>query len=216
MPAFTSQIGAQKFIMRMVARGYRHWTSGKVTSKDELDKLHHKYRDLFGCDLSPAKKAYRKKCGLANTHFVFAPLPIEEMEGGFIWFLLATDGEGEIRKHGRMKDGWDKNGRVTFGDYVLHLAPRHRLEGGGLRWSWYIVPTIQRELEYYIRQCLKSAPGELAAFFEAQTRRPMHHGVRHYLSRLIKRAHQSFSKMHPGRKWTARDPSTPLPIINSF
>lgn len=222
MPAFTTQIRAQSFVQRMVAKEYRWWSSGKVATKAELDALHKKYTDPlpvgcdFGCDLPPYKKAYRKKCGLANTHFVSAPLPSGELDGGYIWFLLATDGTGEIRKNSKLKDAWNPKQRLVFGDYVLHLAPRHRLQGGGLRWSWYIVPQIQKELERYISDCLKKQPNELGPFFDAQLKRPLHHGVRHYLSRLLRRAHQSFTKMHPGKPWPARSPSISLPFINGF
>jgi hypothetical protein len=98
----------------------------------------------------------------------------------------------------------------------LIKAPRHRDEGGGTRWSWYIKPQAQKELDYYVGQLLKQSPHELAAFFEAQCRRPMHHGIRHYLGRLLRRAHQNFTRMYPGRQWLGRDPKMPLPIISSY
>lgn len=221
MPDYSTQIRCQSAIQRFVAKGYRYYLMGKLTSKAELDALHDKYKEHFGTDLSPSKKHYKKKCGLPTAVWVSAPLPTGELEGGYIWFLLLTGlnwiKDGECYSPARVaKDAWDNNQRLVYGDYVLHLAPRHRLQGGGLRWSWYIIPKVQKELEHYISYCLKQAPNELGPFFEMQLRRTLHHGVRHYLSRLLRRAYQSFSKMHPGKKWPARDPNLPLPFINGF
>lgn len=216
MVAFKSQILLQSYIGRSVPRGYRWWATNKVKSKAELDALHAKYDEIFGVDFSPAKRAYRRKQGLANTIFLSAKLPSGELDGGYVYFLLATDGKGEIRKYKNLRDAWNDKQRLVFGDYVLHQTSRHRLEGGGLRWSWHVLPSIKKELEYYIGECLKKNPLELRAFFEAQLRRPLHHGVRHYMTRLLRRTHQSFSKMYPGKAWPARDPALALPFINGF
>lgn len=216
MVAFKSQMLLQSYIGRAVPKGYHWWVSNKVKSKAELDALHEKYAEHFGVDLSPAKRAYRRKLGLANTLFLTAKLPSGELDGGYIYFILATDGEGEIRKYKKLKDAWNNSQRLVFGDYVLHQTSRHRLEGGGLRWSWHVLPSVKDELELYIGECLKTQPGELRAFFEAQLKRPMHHGVRHYMTRLLRRAHHSFSKMYPGKPWPARDPSLKLPWISGF
>jgi hypothetical protein len=217
MADFSTQIRAQSAIQRFVAKGHRFYLSGKVISKSELDALHGKYKELFGTDLSPSKKHYRKKCGLPTASWVSAPLSKGEIDGGYIWFLLMTGINWEGHSPARVvKDAWNPQQRLVFGDYVLHLASRHRLQGGGLRWSWYIVPKVQKELEHYISYCLKQASGELGPFFDMQIKRPLHHGVRHYISRLLRRAHQSFCKIHPGKKWPARDPGLPLPFISGF
>ena len=216
MPIFKSQIDGQRFVGRMVPSGYHWWVGGVAISISELEKRHDKYREHYGCDLSPAKKSYRKKKGLANTHFIAAPLPRDVMDGGYIWFLLATDGLGPVRENSKLKDACTKPGRIIWGDYVLYDAPRHRLEGGGTRWSWYLKPTVQQELDHYIGVLLKQAPGELNGFLDAQVRRPLHHGVRHYLTRLIRRSHQNYTRMYPGKPWPARNPAIPLPILSSY
>jgi hypothetical protein len=216
MLLYDTQIEAQRSLLRIVPKGYGWWLSGREVCKADLDARHAKYAEHYGCDLSPAKKAYRKKCGLANTHFIAVALPPEELEGGYLWFLIASDGLGEIRDNTKLKDCRTREGRITWGDYVLYEAPRTREEGGGTRWSWYIKPQVQKELDYYMGQLLKQAPHELPAFFEAQCRRPMHHGIRHYLARLLKRAHQNFGRMYPNRPWVGRDPAKPLPIIASY
>jgi len=216
MRLFKSQIEAQRFLLQMVPKGYHWWIEGRANSKADLENRHQKYAEIYGVDLPPAKRAYQKKKGLAQAHFVAAPLPLEVLDGGYTWFLLATDGLGSIRENSKLKNALTNAGRVVWDDYVMYEAPRHRLEGGGMRWSWYLHPQTQKELDYYVGQLLKTAPHELKAFFESQCRRPMHHGIRHYLSRLLKKAHQNFCRMYPGKPWPARDPLKSLPILNSF
>jgi hypothetical protein len=220
MPNFSSQIRAQSFIQRMVAKGeYQYWMSGIVNSKAELDAKHKIFAEAFGTDLSPSAKLYRrKKKGLANTTWVSAPLPVFENEGGYIYFLLATDGIGEIRKNSKLQDAWSQSQRLTWGDYVLFPAARHRLQGGGVRWSWYIKKEKQRVLEFYCHRCvLDKNSFELRSFFEDDLlRRPLHHGVRDFVKRLLKHSHHDWMKLWPGFKWPARDPNLPLPFINGF
>lgn len=216
MIKFEKQSECQRFLLRIVPKDYWWWVSGKVKSLAELEHLHAQFAEFYGCDLSPAKKSYRKLKGLANSNFIAAPLPREICEDGYIWFLIATDGKGPIREHSKLRDARKKSGRIIWDDYIMFEAPRHRLEGGGTRWSWYLLPQVQKELDYHVGQMLKTNPDSLKWFFEAQFRRPMHHGVRHYLARLIKRAYQNFVRMHPGKSWTARDPAIPLPIFSKF
>ena len=213
---FSSQMEAQRFLLRMVPKGYHWWLSGIENDKTALVNRNQKYAEFYGCDLAPAQKSYRKKKGLANTLFFSAALPPDQLDGGYIWFLIATDGLGQIRENSKLKDARTNPGRVVWGDYVMYEAPRHRLEGGGTRWSWYLKPDIQKQLDFYVGKLLKESPDQLKAFFEMQCKRPMHHGVRHFLNRIIKRAHQNFCKMYPGKKWIARDPTYPLPLITEF
>lgn len=213
---FKSQMATQKFLLLMVAKGYHWWTSSIEKDKASLENRREKFAEFYGCDLTPAKKSYRKKKGLANSHFISVPLPNEVHEGGYMWFLIATDGIGPIRENTKLKDANTNPGRIVWGDYVMYAAPRHALEGGGVRWTWYLQPQIQKELDHYVGVLLKTSPADLKAFFEMQCRRPMHHGIRHYLTRLLRRAHHNFTKMYPGKIWTARDPELPLPIIASF
>lgn len=213
---FNSQMEAQRFLLRMVPKGYHWWLSGIEADRTALDNRHQKYAEFYGCDLAPARKAYRKKKGLANTHFFSVALPLDQLDGGYIWFLIATDGLGPIRENSKLKDARANAGRLVWNDYVMYEAPRHRLEGGGTRWSWYIQPDVQKQLDYYVGKLLKESPDQLKGFFEMQIKRPLHHGIRHFISRLIKRAHHNFSRMYPDKKWVARDPAHPLPIITEF
>lgn len=217
MKLFTTQIQAQQLIARLVATGYCWWLSGIAVNKAELETRHRQYQEHYGCDLAPHAKSYRKKKGLANTQFIACPLPIEVGEGAYRWLLLATDGIGPIRENAKLKDGRVSGQRVQWGDdYVLSLGTRHHKVGGGVHWSWYLQPELQKQLDHYVGQLLDEAPGQLKAFFEGQLHRPMHHGVRNYLTRLLKRAHQNFTRKYPGRPWPARDPNLPLPIITGY
>jgi hypothetical protein len=217
MRLFDKQIDAQRFLLQMVPKGYFWWCSGIENNLAALEKRNVRFHEFYGCEFAPSKKSYRKKHGLANTLFFAVKLPPEIQEGGYLWYLLATDGNGTIRENSKLKDSRVNTGRITWGkDYVLYCAPRERREGGGTRWSWYLQPSVQKELDYYVGKLLKSAPFELKGFFESQVRRPMHHGVRHFLSRLLRRAHHNFTRMYPTQKWIARDPSLPLPIITGY
>jgi hypothetical protein len=219
MPAFDSQFKAQRFVLMMVAKGYQYYLSGVATAKEELDNRHRQYREFYHCDLSPAEKIRRKKKGLANTHFVTCPLPPDELDGGYLWILLATDGVGEVRENKKLRDGWDKGQRMTWGDYVMVQTTREKNakgQGGGERWSFYLKPDVKRLLDKTANYYVKNEPTQLRGFFEAQVRRPMHFGIRNALTRMIKRTHQHFTMAYPGRPWPARDPGKPLPIIDGF
>lgn len=216
MNLFEKQSEAQRFLLRMIPKGFRWWTSGIVKDKAKLEQLAEKYDEHYGTELKPWQRAYRKKKGLANAHFIAAPLPISELEGGYIWFLIASDGAGPIRENSKLKDAWTNPGRIVWNDYVLYESQRHRLEGGGTRWSWHIKPEVQKQLDYYVGQLLKTAPHELPTFLSMQVRRPMHHGIRVWLTRLIKRAHQNFTRMHPGKEWRGPDPVKPLPSFGQY
>lgn len=213
----TSQIAAQQYLLRMIPRGYWHWIGGTCSSLDELKMRAEKYAEFYGTDLSPSKRAYRKSKGLASALMVACKLPNEVLEGGYQWFLIATDGDGAIRDNKKMKDARVNAGRIKWGeDYVLYEATRPREHGGGTHWSWFMQPGKQKELDFYTGKLLKEAPHELPAFFTMQLRRPMHSGIRSYLSRLLRRAHQNYSRMYPSHEWTGRDPERPLPILNGY
>lgn len=216
MNLFKKQSDAQRFLLRMVPKGFHWWVGGVVKDRAKLDQLAEKFSEHYGTDLKPWERAYRKKKGLANTHLVAAPLPADELEGGYIWFLIATDGVGPIRENSKLKDAWTNSGRITWNDYVLYESQRHRLEGGGTRWSWHIKPEVQKQLDCYVGQLLKTAPHELPGFLAMQARRPMHHGIRVWLTRLIKRAHQNFTRMHLGKEWRGPDPAKPLPSFGQY
>ena len=216
MNLFKKQSDAQRFLLRMVPKGFHWWTSGIATDKAKLDKLSEKYAEHYGTELKPWERSYRKKKGLANAHFVAASLPISECEGGYIWFLVANDGRGMIRENSKLKDARTNAGRITWNDYVMYEAPRHRLEGGGTRWSWYLKVEVQKKIDHHVGQLLKTAPHELSGFLAAQLKRPLHHGIRHWLSRLIKRAHQNFKRMHPDEEWRGWEPVNPLPAFGQY
>ena len=213
----TSQIAAQQYLLRMIPRGYWYWLSGTCSTLDELKMRAEKYAEFYGTNLSPSKRAYQKSKGLASALMVACPLPTEVMEDGYQWFLIATDGDGAIRDNKKMKDARVNAGRITWGeDYVLYQANRSREHGGGEHWSWFVQPQKQKELDFYLGKLLKEAPHELPAFFTMQLRRPMHSGIRSFLSRLHRRTHHNFTRMYPGKQWTGRDPLKPLPILNSY
>ncbi|PIQ24508.1 hypothetical protein COW64_18745 [bacterium (Candidatus Blackallbacteria) CG18_big_fil_WC_8_21_14_2_50_49_26] len=212
-----SQIAAQQYLLRMIPRGYWYWLSGTCSTPDELKKRAEKYAEFYGTNLSPSKRAYRKSKGLASALMVACPLPTEVMEDGYQWFLIATDGDGVIRDNTKLKDARVNAGRIKWGeDYVLYEAARPREHGGGTHWSWFFQPQKQKELDFYIGKLLKQSPEELPNFFAAQLRRPMHSGIRSFMTRLHRRAHQNHVKMYPNREWTGRDPLKPLPILNSY
>lgn len=216
MNLFERQSEAQRFLLRMVPKGFHFWVSGVAADRAKLDALAAKFSEHYGTDLKPHQRSWRKKKGLANAHFVAAPLPQNQLDGGYIWFLIASDGAGPIQQNSKLKDARTNPGRIVWNDYVLYESQRHRLEGGGARWSWHIKPDVQRQLDYHVGQLLKTAPNELPSFLEMQTRRPMHHGIRVYVTRLIRRAHQNWGRDHPGKEWKGPDPARPLPSFGQY
>ena len=216
MNPFEKQSDAQRFLLRMVPKGFHWWVGGVAQDRAKLDSLAAKFSEHYGTDLKPHERSWRKKKGLANAHFVAAPMPINQLEGGYIWFLIATDGGGPIKENSKLKDARTNPGRIVWNDYVLYADQRHRLEGGGTKWSWHIKPEVQKQLDHHVGQLLKLAPVELPGFLAMQIKRPMHHGIRHYVTRLIRRSHQNWGRMHPGKAWRGWDPAKPLPSFGQY
>jgi hypothetical protein len=216
MNLFQRQSDAQRFLLRMTPKGFWWWVGGVAADRVKLDRLSSKFAEHYGTDLKPHQRSWRRKKGLANCHLVSAPTSPNELDGGYRWYLISTDGLGPIRENGKLKDARTNPGRVVWNDYVLYESQRHRLEGGGMRWSWHIKPDVQKQLDHHVGQLLKTAPQELPTFLEMQTRRPLHHGIRMYLTRLIRRAHQNFGRMYPGKEWRGWDPSKPLPSFGQY
>jgi len=216
MNLFQKQSDAQRFLLRLVPKGHHWWVSGVAKSCVDLDQLAEKFAEHYGTELKPHQRSWRRKKNLANAHFIVAPTAPNELEGGYRWYLIATDGAGPIRENSKLKDARTNPGRITWNDYVLYEAQLHRLEGGGTRWSWYLRQDVQDQLNYHVGQLLKHEPGELAGFLDMQTKRPMHHGIRIYVTRLIRRAHQNWGRCWPGREWKGWDPERPLPSFGQY
>jgi len=207
-----TQVACQQYLLRMIPRGYVWWTSG-VCSSEDLDSRSSKYEEHYGTKLNSARCYYRKTKGLANAKLV----AVKQIDGNFIWFLIATDGLGLIRENKKLLDTRTNSGRIKWGeDYVLYEAVRPRVHGGGKHWSWFVQPKKQKEIEHYIGYLIKNEPEKMKYYIEMQCRRPMHSGIRSFLTRIIRRTAKNWSAVHPRRPWQARDPATPLPILNSF
>lgn len=213
MQVFDSQIATQQTLLRLVARGHRYWTSGTVKTPEKLDALGEKFAESYGTRLSKDRRHYRRKKGLANAHGLAVPMP----SGGYLWFLVVTEGIGPVHERETLRDAWINAGRITWnGDYLLNEVRRPSKHGGGTHWSWFFLPARESEIANYMIHLVKSAPHELGYFIDQQVRRPMHSGIRSQLTRILKSAKKLFEKAGSDRKWPSPHPDKPLPILDGF
>lgn len=220
MQIYDTEHEAQKYLLRMVPNGHRFWTSGVIDS-GKLDGLKEKFAELYGTRLPSWKKHWRKQQGLANALAVAVRYPPERHIGGLFkkarWFLIATEGLAPVHEQEKLQDAWSAGGRVTWNDYLLNQTTRPRAHGGGLHWSWWMKPTVVKELTAYAASLVKAGEAEmLRQFFAMQRARPMHSGIRSQVGRLIKGTHKHWTRMHPGTPWPGPDPDAPLPFYAGF
>lgn len=98
-------------IQHAVARGYRWYVSGKVRAK-RVRQLAEKFSELYRVDATEGQRRYAKQKGQANAFLFLYP---RKGTDEFLWWLLVTDGEGEVHQReklqlatvGRTRLRWD-------------------------------------------------------------------------------------------------------------
>ena len=209
-----SQTEAQRLLAKHVS-AYPLWTSGEVAAA-KWPVLVQKFNALYETDISPAARQWRKKRGQCCCHVIGAPLPDQRIR----WVLIVTEGGGgSVKDREKLRDA--RGDRLVWGDYVLVHATRPREAGGGRRWTWFLLPKIEKQEADYVTGLAQSAgrerrPDPLTTYLEQSLlRRPMHSGVRQQVAKMLRRAQKVWSKHSGGMPWPGPDPAN-LPAFGKY
>lgn len=210
---YLSQTEAQRAIAKHI-NAYPLWTVGMV-SDTRWGDLVTKFSALYGTDLSPSARQWRKHRHECCAHLIGAPLP----DGKIRWVLLVTtSGDGEVKHREQLHDAHSE--RLVWGDYVLVRSTRASALGGGTRWTWFLAPPVERREANYLTKLTQAAaaaqaPLRLTAFTNTLLQRPMHSGVRAQIAKMLRRAQKVWAKHSSDRPWPGPDPSE-LPHVGRY
>lgn len=211
---FTSQTEAQRLLAKHVS-AYPLWTSGEMSGA-KWPAVVQKFNSLYETDISPAARQWRKKRGQCCAHLIAAALPDQRVR----WALIVTEaGGGPVKAREKLSDA--RRDRIVWGDYILIHATRPREAGGGSRWTWFLLPKIEKQEADYVTGLAQSAgrerrPDRLANYLEQSLlRRPMHSGVRQQIAKMLRRAQKVWAKHAGGMQWPGPDPAA-LPAFGRY
>jgi len=224
---YPTQTDAQRAIARLI-NSHPLYAAGEC----DLEKWPNfalKAAALYGVDLSPAARQYRKKKkGECSTHLIAAEMAPKEWGTKVKWYFLVSEkGAGPVKEKEKLQDARDKKSRLIWGDYKLLTMTRPREYGGGTRWTWNLRSEIEAQEEKYLTALAQASakenqPKRLDEFIRnSLLRRPMHSGVRSQIARMLRRARVIWQKHAKVKKdgtkpdWPSIDPDK-LPIMTGY
>ena len=197
-----------QLIQRLVSQGYVLWTADRIP----LNKLTgfvgkwHRYR-LLG---DPAARAYRKRCGRANSHLVlesrFNELnPETDAAEPVHWLLLGTpgrDGLGDGQPGpGPVVDAGQQGQHILWMGYELVRQSKHFTDAEGrlrheVTWTWRLPSRRYREFEALLISAARDRDyGRLNQTFLLLGRMPLFSGIRQQVLRLHVEANRMLKKV---------------------
>lgn len=128
---YTNKRDTMTKLRSMVSLGNYFYTAGQCPKK-KFKALYYKFEDRYAINLERNKRYRAKKNGLCNTNLI-AWLDKEKSVVNF--WLLSTEGEGDIFAVENMQSCLKKNHRLTLhtNDYYLVKEPRPNDKA---RWTW--------------------------------------------------------------------------------
>lgn len=136
-------------IQQAAARGYAWYTSGLVHHEKALN-LCNKFARLYGVNLNENQRSYRKRKQHANSMLFIYP---KKDSPYLLWWLLATDGEGEIHKNEKLISIHDNHRRLVWDDdYELVMMPK---AGAKPRITWRMTRKCYQEWNDRIRKAIR-------------------------------------------------------------
>lgn len=209
-----TQTDAQRLIAKHIG-AHPFWTSGEIAA-EKWNGLVHKFNEKYETDISPAARQTRKKKGQCCAHLIAAPLPTERIR----WALLVTEhGNGPVKQQEQLHDV--RKAHLVWGDYLLIHATRHRNQGGGARWTWFLTKHIEKQEADYLTALAQSSgrdrrPERLRALIDQSLmKRPLHSGVRQQVAKMMRRAQKVWAKHSGGMPWPGPDPAN-LPAFGRY
>ena len=212
MKIAASQSDLEKIILRYVSHfSYHYWTSGIVPSypPEKIDRLSKKFAELYGTLRAPHWRSYQKRKGLTRAFCVAYRLPNST---DYKFYLLATDGIGNVRSDQRMSDARDKP--IEVGDLRLLQMTRPKALGGGTRWTWQVDWAAQTAHDKHLLAAVKEGNARVLAdglkYIQGYS---MHSAARAWVRHQIKSKAALWKKVWPQKPWPGPDPEASLPVV---
>jgi len=143
-----SKRATMRILLETVERGSRYWIGGMIPAA-KAEQFAHKMAQRYHTDASQATRARRKSRGEANTTLFLYP----ETATTLRYWLLATQGKGEVHEQEKLLDTWKAREALTWGEqYRLDHTQRPKQRGGGRRWTWSVQEERYAELEASMRR----------------------------------------------------------------
>lgn len=129
-------------IQRNITKGYIWYTSGIVASHRAL-KLVEKFETLYLTNLNKNQRNYRKFQGKCNTRLYMYP---DSDSKNFRWWLLATDGKGQVHELEKLQLVYDQKYKLQWNDdYEIVRVSKEGKSGEVITWrmtkkcrdAWY-------------------------------------------------------------------------------
>ncbi|MES2682144.1 MAG: hypothetical protein V4650_01380 [Pseudomonadota bacterium] len=140
-----------RLMLLHVSRGYFYWTSGEVEASRALP-FAAKMADQYGADIDRNRRARAREAGQANAVLFMYPA---RNSTKLKWWLLATEGEGEVRRREKMLDTRFTGQRLTWSP-GYEVAPMTKQGRQRPAWSWRIKPEEMRDWCARLRQAARS------------------------------------------------------------
>lgn len=124
------QIRSMQIVQTAVARGFQRWTSGFVRF-DRAEALAQKFRTLYSANPDGPLDLRLRRQGLARVKLLMVADPARL---GFHWWLLVSDGEGQITTRETLRHATEREHRNTVAGFELVRLQR----AGKVSWTWRV------------------------------------------------------------------------------
>ena len=197
-----SQLAAMTLVSQLFESGHRHWLSGTI-KPERLQKLVEKFDTWYGVTQRPDQRRARKKKGIANAWMICWPVTISEVH----FYLLRSAGTFPLVPGDQFMDGQIDGQRIQFGEeYYLRPANVLNTEDEEMvkRITWFLKEERRKSIDDYA--CGLAQHGTRQAIYlhwDLMQRRPMFHGIRQQLNKILRRSIAVWARHHPNQTWPA-------------
>ena len=144
---FKYKTQAMRRLTKLAGQGYVYHTSGTV-SLEKAERLHQRFAEKYGTSLSDDQRYRAFKRGECKTQHIMYYCASDQVVR---WWLVCTDGVGEIRDKESLGDARDKHHRLTFPapkkyyagnsappkyEMVRHHSRDQKTGNNKTRWTW--------------------------------------------------------------------------------
>lgn len=197
------KIDAMQLIQDLVSHGYSWWIAGEVEA-NRASAFVSKMDELYGVGLDRNRRARRAARGECNAYLVLYPKPDAT---ALRWWLLATDGQGEIRRREKMTPLGSKATRLEWRGYELvRLTFKMRKKSS---WTWRMT---QAEVEGWHARLKRAGSSQNPILMEQAIhslyRAPGFAGIRQQIGYLMTVAREEWKAGH-----AAQLPKTPSRLL---
>jgi hypothetical protein len=147
-----SQAAALRYLLECVENGYYHYTRGSLSAR-KVAGFAVKMAGLYPILATRGARQWSKSQGRANVRLVI--FPTLEDPTMFHYFILATEGTGDIHEREQLSDARNPAGRLQFWKlydkgyapaYELVARPINGRNGVTHRWTWVMSDFLFRKM----------------------------------------------------------------------